>query len=183
MNNTKTTREAVGIFNDNEKLQEAINELCTAHFERYDISVLGNEAAIKEKFKQYRNPHELVDNPQTPRSINIAPEEMGVAQGAVIGGGILVGVVAALTAAGGVALPSTIPATVIGITAGSVIGSALAKLVGDTYLESLQKQIDKGGLIIWVRTTDENREKVACGILKNHGAEDVHIHEIQLESA
>src|SRR5688572_2729221 len=119
-NEPETTREAVGIFKDDAKLQAAISELCLEHFERYDISVLGSESAIRKKFsKEHQDPHELADNPATPRGINVAPEELGVAKGVVIGSSVLAGVVAALIGAGGIALPSSIPATIIGITAGT----------------------------------------------------------------
>lgn len=180
-NNKKKIKEAVGIFDDNNKLQEAIDELSISGFERYDISVIGSESAMKQKFHvSFADPKRLVDNPQTPRGINVTTEEVGVAEGAVISGGILIGVVAALIAAGGVAVHSTIPAAIIGATAGTALAGVMAQLIGNSHAEKLQKQIDKGGLILWVRTTDQKKEKLAADILRKHGATNVHVHNIKL---
>ena len=174
-------KEAVGIFDNNDKLQEAIDELSISGFERYEISVIGSESAMQQKFNvSYKDPKYLVDNPQTPRSINVSSEEVGVAEGAVISGGILAGVVAALIAAGGVAVPSTIPAAIIGATAGTALGGVMAQLIGNSHAKKLQQQIDAGGLVLWVRTHTLEKEKLASDILTKHEAKDVHIHSIKM---
>lgn len=183
IDNTKNIREAVGVFENDQKLQAAIDDLSLSRFERYEISVLGSEDAIKEKFNiDSIDLKELADNPVTPRGTNIAPEEIEVAQRIIVGGGMLVGVVTAVIAAGGVLLSKTIPAAIIGVAAGSVIGSVLAKLFGSAYAENLQKKIDKGGLILWVITSSKEKEGVACKILKKHGAKYVHVHDIDLKA-
>ena len=41
-------QEAVGIFDNNDKLQEAIDELSISGFERYEISVIGSESAMQQ---------------------------------------------------------------------------------------------------------------------------------------
>ena len=43
-------KETVGIFDNNDKLQEAIDELSISGFERYEISVIGSETAMRQKF-------------------------------------------------------------------------------------------------------------------------------------
>ena len=179
--NQKTVKEAVGIFDDNNKLQASIDELSISGFERQEISVIGSESAMQKKFKvSFKNPKQLVDNPKTPRGINVSTEEIGVAEGAVISGGVLVGVVASLIAAGGVAVHSSIPAAIIGVTAGTALGGVIAQLIGSSHAEKLNKQIEKGGLVLWVRTSNKTKEKLASSILQKHGATDVHIHDIQI---
>ena len=42
----------------------------------------------------------------------------------------------------------------------------------------IQEQIDHGGLLLWVRTRDEDHEKRAVDILKKHSGKDVHLHDI-----
>ena len=42
----------------------------------------------------------------------------------------------------------------------------------------MQEQLDHGGLLLWVRTTDPDHEEHAMTILKRNGAEDVHVHDL-----
>ncbi len=178
---SKSIREVAGIFKDSNALQDAIDELSISGFERYELSVIGSEKAMKDKFSvAFKNPKSLIDNPKTPRGVNIATEEMGVAEGAVVSGGVLIGVVASLIAAGGVAVHSVIPAAVIGATAGTAFGGVMAQLIGNAHAERLQKQIDKGGLILWVRVDNKTKEKLAYDILQGHDAKYVHVHDIKL---
>ena len=43
---------------------------------------------------------------------------------------------------------------------------------------SLQAQLDKGGLLLWVRIADASHEQKALEILNRHGGEDVHVHDL-----
>lgn len=177
----KKIKEVAGIFDDNSKLQEAIDELSISGFGRHEMSVIGGESAMKEKFNvSYKHPRFLIDNPEVPQGVNISEEEMGVAEGAVVGGGVLVGVVSALVAAGGVATNLSTPAAIIGATVGTAVGGVIAKWIGVAHAERLQKQIEAGGLVLWVLVVNKAKEKLACAILKKHAAKDVHIHSIAL---
>ena len=42
--------------------------------------------------------------------------------------------------------------------------------------KTLQEQLDRGGLLLWVRTWDKDREKRAVDILNKHSGHDVHVH-------
>jgi len=56
----------------------------------------------------------------------------------------------------------------------------LAKLVGKHHSDYLQKQIEQGGLLLWVNTTEPKYEKRAVEILRKHSAQDVHIHDMEI---
>src|SRR6266480_6151673 len=60
--------------------------------------------------------------------------------------------------------------------AGGLIGSILAKWVGDHHAHYLQAQMDRGGLILWVRTWDAEDERRAVEILRKHSGDHVHVH-------
>lgn len=174
-----SSREVVGVFSDAEKLQAAIKELGAAHFSRHQISVLGNEHDIKEKFGTSRVSSEnLEDHPQAPHSANIAPEEVGVAQGALVATGILTGAAAAIIASGGMALPGMIVTTLIAGVGGSAIGAILATLLGEKYAGFFAEQVEKGGILLWVQVPTPERESRAMRILSDYGARDVHVHDI-----
>ena len=83
----------------------------------------------------------------------------------------------AIVATGGT-LAAGIAAAAVGGGAGGLIGTTLAGWVGDTHAKHLQEQLDRGGLLLWVRTTDDKREKRAVDILSKHSGHDVHVHSI-----
>jgi hypothetical protein len=62
--------------------------------------------------------------------------------------------------------------------AGGLIGAALAKRIGKKHAEHLDQHLNRGGLLHWVRTRNPEREKSALGILRQHSADDVHLHEL-----
>lgn len=69
--------------------------------------------------------------------------------------------------------------TALMVGAGGAIGTVLALVVGEHHAQYLQDQLDHGGLLLWVRTWDADREARAIGILKKHSGEDVHVHAIR----
>lgn len=181
MEQPQTIREAVGIFDDYDQLEKAINSLQIHGFGRHQISVLGNESALEERFGTSHVKTEMLeDHPSAPRSPDIKKEELGIAQSALISGGILGGVVTAILATGGVAAPGILLAALAGGTGGTAVGAILAKLLGDQYAEFFQKQIDEGGLLLWVTTPTHEMESKATFVLEEHGAKYVHIHDIQI---
>ncbi len=182
MAENQAVREAVGIFDAYDPMEKAIEELQISGFGRHQISVLGTEAAVRKRFGEKHVKTELlVDHPDAPRSPDIKKEELGIAQGVLVGGGILTGVVAAVIASGGLAVPGIVTAAAIGGAGGTAGGGVLAKLLGDKYGEFFQNQIDQGGLLLWVNTPDKEAEAKAQAILKKYGAKDVHVHELPVE--
>jgi hypothetical protein len=54
----------------------------------------------------------------------------------------------------------------------------LAQSVGEDHADRLQEQLDRGGLLLWVRTWDAEHEKRASDILSKHSGRDVHVHSL-----
>jgi len=172
-------REAVGVFNSAEALQDAIDELMSSGFDRAELSLLASEDTVEAKLGHiYRKVSDLEDDPRVPKAAYVSTESVGDAEGAVIGGlayvgaGILMGPVAL---AGG-ALAAIAAAAAAGAGVGGLIGSVLAKWIGNHHAHYLQEQLDHGGLLLWVRTWDAEDEKRAVDILAKHSGRDVHIH-------
>jgi hypothetical protein len=176
---TPTVREAVGVFNRSENLQSAIDELLSSGFHRSELSLLASEHAVDEKLgHRYEKVSALADDPRVPRTAYVSTQAIGDAEGGLIGGLLAVG---ALAAAGGVVasggtLAAVIAATTLAGGTGAFIGSILAKWVGDHHAHYLQEQLDRGGLLLWVRTWDAEHEKRAVEILNRHSGSDVHVH-------
>lgn len=176
---TRTVREAVGVFHSADSLQGAIDDLLQSGFHRAELSLLASEHAVDQKLgHRYRKVSSLEDDPVIPRAAYVSPEAIGDAEGGLIGILLYVGAVAAAGAI--VASGGTLTAAILGAAlsggVGSVIGAFLARLLGEEHGQQLQAQVDRGGLLLWVRTWDAADEKRAMGILSKHAGQDVHIH-------
>lgn len=173
-------REAVGVFDNVEKLDAAIAELEVTAFPRHDISVLGNDNEIKAKLKDGSISLDwLEDYPETPRDISVRPEERTIGTTVLIGVCGYIGGCAAIIAAGPTASTMEL-LSVIGI--GSLIGLGtglfLAFLMWKKAKKSAQNQMKRGGFLLWVRTPGPDKEKIAQTIMQKHGGKHVHIHSI-----
>jgi microcompartment protein CcmK/EutM len=172
-------REVVGVFGSAETLQEAIDELMSSGFDRAEISLLASEEAVDEKLgHKYKKVTELEDDGNVPRTHYVSLESIGAAEGAVIGALVYVGAAAAISAifASGGALASVIAGATLAGGTGGLVGAVLAKMIGQHHAEYLQEQLRHGGLLLWVRTWDAEREKKATEILKRRSGRDVHAH-------
>lgn len=171
--------EAVGVFDSFEALQQAIYDLRMAGFSRYDISLLGSQEAMKEKLGQaYWRAEDLEDNPDAPRAAFVSEEAIGELEGAIAGGFFFLGSYIAMAAM--LTPVSTLAASIAAIAVGggpaAVIGSLLARRVGQHHKDYYADQIRNGGILLWVRTVDADKEALAVKILKGHSGRDVHVH-------
>jgi hypothetical protein len=175
----RTVREAVGVFHRAEELQAAIDDLLQSGFHRAELSLLASEHAVNRKLgHRYRKVSSLEDDPVIPRAAYVSPEAIGGAEGGLIGVLLYIGAVAAagaIVASGGTLTAAIIGAVLSGGT-GGVIGSLLAQWLGEEHGRHLQEQVERGGLLLWVRTWDAADEERAMRILKHHSGEHVHVH-------
>lgn len=181
--NAPHVREAVGVFDDADTLQAAIDDLQEHGFDRVQISVLASEDAIEEKLGHvYAKVEDAEDDPDAPRTIFVDKSDLGDAEGAVIGAPLYLAAVttAAVVAASGGTLLTAIAATAAAGAAGTAVGSVFADLIESHHAEYLQKQLDRGGLLLWVNTATPEQEQKAREILQKHSAHDVHLHDIPL---
>jgi hypothetical protein len=175
----RTVREAVGLFNRAEDLQSAIDELLSSGFDRSELSLLASETTMQEAFgHRFKIVNALADDPTIPRSAYVSPEAIGDAQGGLIGAFSYVGAASAAAAvvASGGTVAAIITAVVLAGGSGGLLGSLLGKWLGDRHTEYLENQIERGGLLLWVRTRDPVRERRAVEILKRHSGAEVHVH-------
>ena len=174
----QTIREAVAVFHRPEDLQAAIDELLQSGFHRAEISLLASEHAVDQKLGRYRKVSALEDDPVVPRAAYVSPEAIGGAEGGLIGVLMYVGAVAAAGAivASGGTLTAAILAAALSGGGGGLIGSLLAGWLGEEHGRALQGQLDRGGLLLWVRTWDAADEMRAVRILNSHSGQHVHVH-------
>jgi hypothetical protein len=176
----ETIREAVGIFGGTTELQHAIDELLSSGFHRAELSLLASEHTVEQKLGRHYEKISLLDAPGAPRAAYVSTEAIGDAKGGLIGG---LGYVGAVAAAGAVVgsggtLAAALAAAALTGGAGGLIGSVLAKLVGDHHARHLEEHIERGGLLLWVRTWKPDDEARATEILTRHSGAQVHVHEL-----
>jgi hypothetical protein len=175
----ETIREAVGVFDDIQNLNEAVRELESTAFPRHDISVRDGAADKNEDEDRVvaRLPEE--DNPDAPRTILIRPEEKVIGGGVIAGGGFYAGAVTGMLIAGlDGQLGEILAMGLLGGIFGLALGGVVAWLLGHYYNDILRKQISEGRMILWVRTPGAEEETLACDIMKKHGGQRVHVHEL-----
>jgi hypothetical protein len=174
-------REAVGLFHDHSSLQAAADELMINGFDRSHLSLLaGDEAVQRHLGHLYERVEELENEPRAAFRAYVGTDSLTEAQGVLVGGLFYVG---ALAAAGSiVASGGTIGVLLLGAAAaggaGGLVGAALARIIGQRHARSMQRHLDRGGLILWVHTEDAEHESRAMEILQRHSAEDVDVHEL-----
>jgi hypothetical protein len=178
---TVNVREAVGVFHDWSSLQAAVDELQVSGFNRAEISLLAGAHAVEQKLGHlYQKVSELEDDPKVPKVAYVGRDSMVEARVGVIGGLAYVGALAAVGAI--VASGGTFAAAIIGAVAagggGGLIGTLASRWLGRDRAKELQAQLDKGGLLLWVRVRDVEHEGRAVDILGKHSADDVHVHDM-----
>jgi hypothetical protein len=73
----------------------------------------------------------------------------------------------------------TILAAAVGGAIGCGLGILIARRLGRRWRQSPKTPAD--GLVLWVRVRTPEREQAALRILKDRGADAVHVHEIEIE--
>jgi hypothetical protein len=179
------SREAVGIFHDEKSLRSAADALMISGFDRSYLSLLASDKAVDQKLgHHYGRVAELEDDPDVPTQAYVGSDSRAEAQGAIVGGLVYVGAIAsigAIVASGGTMAAALIGAVVAG-GAGGALGTVLARLLSTHHAANLETQLQRGGLLLWVRTADAEHEQRAIDILRQHGAEDVHVHTLPGEA-
>ena len=114
-----------------------------------------------------------------PTAAYVSPESTGGAEGAVVGALMYVGagVLTGPVAAAGAGIASILGAAVIGGGLGGAIGTALAVAIGTEHAQHIKEQLERGGLLLWVRTWDQDHERRAIKILARFCGRNVHVYE------
>ena len=176
--------EIVGIFNSRKDLEKAIDELYKEGIDYSDLSVLAKEDKLKENSVSNLTSEQLAQDHNTPKAPYIANENIGVAQGGIIGGLMYVGTLAAasviIAAGGGIAATLTTAALAGG--ASTYLGVALSKILGENHAKYHEEQLNNGGLILWVNMKQYQKEQQIKDIMSRNSAHHIESHNV-VESA
>jgi|SRR5581483_5157030 len=181
---TMRTREVTGVFHSKKALELAAQDLLTAGVDRADIDVSAPSDELGRRLNyQAIPPPDLADLPTAPRQPFTGRDDLIGAEavaGSVAGCAVAVVVAALLVAWGLSPLLIGIVAVLCGISAAAfAIFRVRRSLLRERYM-GLEHFAEWNGLVMWVRVRSPEIEAVAQEILLRHGAEAVHIHEIDL---
>jgi len=178
-----TVREAVGVFNDARKLQHALDALEERGFMRQEIGVYANELSpLAQDSELGRHADDVKDDPSAERQVPIPVEILGEMEGSLIGAPMYISAVggAVAAAAAGASILFIIAAAVTAGVAGALVGYGLAKVLGRRYQESLNAQMRRGGVVVWVSVREDKMQDVAVDVLRQFSAQDIHVHDVPL---
>lgn len=174
--------EAVGVFDDVRELDAAVEELKASGFKKSQISLLASQDSVERKLgHRYERVEELEDDPKAPRRAYRTREALGESEDMLLGS--LTFLPALLAAGTVVASGGVVAAAVTGAAvAGAAVATVLGHFMDKNHAEWLEEQLERGGLLLWVATTDAAAEQTALDVLRRHSAHDVHLHKIPKRS-
>ena len=177
-----TVREAVAVFEDVGELEATVADLEAAGFAEDAFSLLAADEAVERKLGHvYRRVEEVEDEDGIPRRRYAALNRLGDREDRVASAVTLLPELIAVGTV--VASAGPIGAVIAGLTAGgATLATVFSHFMNRSHADWLQEQLDRGGLLLWVRTPTEADERRAIEVLTRHATHDVHIHEVPAPS-
>jgi hypothetical protein len=179
-----SSREVTGVFRSRKTLIEAADDLLAAGFDRADIDVSAPFDELRRRLNyQSIPPADLADSPTAARQPLIDQADV-LTSDAVVGS--FAGCIGAVAMAYFLIIRGMVPLSVgiVSVLTGLVVGGVAVLVVRRRLqrerVQGLEKLAEAYGLPIWVRVQSPEKEAEAQEILARHGAEAVHVHEIDL---
>ncbi|PRX32657.1 hypothetical protein SAMN05216257_106120 [Meinhardsimonia xiamenensis] len=179
---TYSVREVAAVFRDVTALEQAVERLTQEGFADGDFNIMATDETVREKLKDHLEPVEvLADDPHTPRRAFVPRPSRKLAEAAVVGAPMFIlGAAGALgVVATGGAAALALAAAAAGGTLGAGLGATLAAVLETLHAQELARAMEAGGVVLWVRTADDQAENTAIRVLKACGGEHVHAHVIE----
>lgn len=171
---TDTIREVVAVFDDEKSLDEAVHALKECGFDSDAFSLLAGEKTIEAKLgHRYRRVKDVEDLPNVPRNAFIS-------RAARLGEDYLPVPVLASIGALAFAFVNPVPTVVIAAGAGAALGALLGRISHENFVIQIEKQLARGGILLWVRVHGPKQRQQALDVLRSLSAHDVHAHEIEV---
>ncbi|WP_208722785.1 hypothetical protein [Rhizobium vallis] len=177
-------REVAGIVRTPKILDNVVEALEHAGFDRADIDVMADCATIRDRFGTIFIPvEELADVPGAPRRAFIQPDDVSVVRVGATGVLFYVGAtVAALSiVASGGSLAAALAAAAAAGAASGGIGALATRFLTRERASMIETMMIEGGLVLWVRVRSEEAERQAEEIMRDQGVEQVRVHEIVID--
>lgn len=173
----------IAVFRAPEHLDLAVIELIDLGFDRTDITILMAENTIMRTLKQrYRQISELGSQSGLQRRRYVSDGSQKDGNAAFSGRLISVG----LTDGGSSVfatddnLAATIVATSRAIGADRSLSDTLAQLLGRSDALFVSSQLDRTGIVVWIRTRSSELARLALDVLEKHWRRDIHAYTVRM---
>jgi hypothetical protein len=182
---TVRVREVVGLVKSQDALDRLVDGLTNAGFDRADIDLMASRLTIMQKLRRYyKDPIAAAEAPNTPRRELIKTDDKVSTTALVFGTLVTIGTFGAalpIVASGG-----ALAAVAAAALAGGATGAGLANIIKSRLLSSgdgvdLEDELRFGGIVVLVRVRDAEAEARAQEVMQHHGAEKIHVHEVELK--
>lgn len=178
-------REVVGLVKSRDVLDRLVDELTNAGFDRADIDLMASRTTIMRELKVYYNdPIAAAEVSDAPRRDLIKTDDKVSTTALVFGTLVTIGTLGAalpIVASGG-----ALAAVAAAALAGGATGAGLAGILRTRLLSSgdgvdLEDELRLGGIVVLVRVRNPEAEAKAQQIMRRHGVEKIHVHEVELK--
>ena len=178
-------REVVGTASSREELDALVDRLTTSGFDRGDISLMASHDAVVRKLRAiYRDPVEIAEAPDLPRRDLVTRDDVTSVSAVVFGTLVSIGslgLALPIIASGG-ALATIVAAAMTGGMGATIIGKVIRdRIVKGFDAATLENDLLHGGLVVFVRARDPEREELAMAIMRDCGVRNVHVHEVKMK--
>lgn len=177
-------REVAAIFHSHDALEDAVEDLLLAGFDRADIDELSDLDEVQKRLGPVYVAHEeLADLPQAPRRPAIVTEDIAVTLVVVVSvaaSAAGLGAAFAATASGTATAWALIVAVLAALAAGGIAALLTLRVFRPPQSRALEPLMAARGRVLWVRTRSVDREEVARQVLQRHGGQAIRIHEIEI---
>ena len=177
-------REVAGIVRTPKILDDVVEALEHAGFDRADIDVMADCETIRDRFGTIFIPvEELADVPGAPRGAFIQRDDVSMVRVGATGVLFYVGAtVAALSiVASGGSLAAALAAAAAAGAASGGIGALATRFLTRERASMIETMMMESGLVLWVRVRSEEAERQAEEIMRETGVEQVRVHEIVID--
>lgn len=166
-------REAVGIFFNATSAENTIADLKAQGFSSEGIGLLANRETVKDKLSHLYD--EVSDHgPNEPKTAFVNKESVKGSTNSFVGSLSFIGAAAlgSTAVASAALLGSPVLVGLAALAFGGGIAAVMGKIISKSDADYLKEQLDEGHILLFVRTMDPHRERLALEILSRHGAFD-----------
>jgi hypothetical protein len=175
-----TVREVVSVFDDQDHLQIAVDDLQARGFNRANLMTAADSRTMeRETGHGYANVRDIEDDGEVPRALYVSKRSLGNAEGVLIGVAIYIPtcVVAAILASKGVSDGVLAIGVALAAAIGGLLGWRFARRLDGMYTRRIAEQLAHGGIVLWVSVHSPVQEALAAEVLKGAAGRDVHAHD------
>lgn len=177
-------RQAVGVFYDEKSLKSTITDLLDSGFERTELALLASEQVVENSLGAfYGRTNADSDSQESPGIAFVSQDSLGETARAFGGGMFFIGAVFVMGALVLVAafIGGALIAAIVGIGAVGAVGGVVAYISHQSDAEELKEQVDKGHILLFVKTENAGREREVKALLEKHNAVDIKIYNSPLK--